>query len=936
MAGELTSKVRFVRCPGCRGILQEVAPLYQCAGCGTVLQAKNRKNDSTVTGLHMHEKDAAQKNELEHVSDEHIAQSLKQEQTCPSTGELLLDKNFGSDQSEIRDSYEEKSGKTKFSSELSTKLTGYINEELPPPVRAETGFFQGECSSEQNNEGDQNECGDYNAKRPEGVSFSNEVASTEINHHESEELSSPVAGDHSEGDLKQYSERTQNRYGCCNGKQLGGANFSDGVASSYELNHHESVESSPLAGVYSEVDDSQNSLEQKNGRNQTEFGDHEREGPGSTKFSDEFSSSTELTCQEVEDSSPLVRTSLELDENFKSRFIIGRLNKENLQDLTISAQRQSSESISMNNQMSPRSEQLEQSQERALGGFDRVSSKDTLEDFALSKHSPEFSLQFKDLPKYPTSGSYSAYDGSVSSYDGTDDQVPYQPQHLSQGNFKKAECASAEAMPVKGEVELQYQAWNCSSISSQQEHYAMEGRKCCEDELVESTRSGHPVRSRMRFETDEPFYSKGRLIGSENGSPSNYGRNVFQSSSSFDLPSKPQCLEEEKMKLLKMVYELQDELNRTHILKSRAKEIFPGVTGMEKQIPSYYGHVVPAVGIYHDINNTRHTGSYNQGRNWTSQRQTLQIPFSAEPTIGRHQVDCSCFHGYPQECNCSAPLPPQIFRNNSQYTVLPRQRYHNMYPSTSSSPQHYTRSEFSLSSHDVKSDEHWHADHHEGKIFSRERHQSMKKHVLPVAGGAPFLVCYRCSAQLQLPADFLVYGRRCHRLRCSACSVILKFGLQNGSHILPYTEIYPDSIAPSQTNGRKLSSVSYAGYSPNVESVSFSDGCGPSLHRSCSTEEEPFCTALPFSGLNRESNGSKMSSGSSFEPVEERKKQLIFTEPQNKYDSTAKLYASAGSPLRRSIAEKLASEFEGLPPKSGLPLHKLLGYASPSQVLDSW
>lgn len=182
MAGELTSKVRFVRCPGCRGILQEVAPLYQCAGCGTVLQgnkisfswllaiswiqiwfglavsnfiplrerrvsfvwysvtvllgkktyfsfplffleiffpflrnllccfcaieikdvvlllpktsqivlsscldwfisfcifptAKNRKNDSTVTGLHMHEKDAAQKNELEHVSDEHIAQS---------------------------------------------------------------------------------------------------------------------------------------------------------------------------------------------------------------------------------------------------------------------------------------------------------------------------------------------------------------------------------------------------------------------------------------------------------------------------------------------------------------------------------------------------------------------------------------------------------------------------------------------------------------------------------------------------------------------------------------------------------------------------------------------------------------------------------------------------------------------------------------------
>lgn len=70
----------------------------------------------------MHETDAAKRNELEHVSDEQIAQSASQEETCASTGELLLDKNFGSDLSETGDSNEEKSRETNFSIELSTEL----------------------------------------------------------------------------------------------------------------------------------------------------------------------------------------------------------------------------------------------------------------------------------------------------------------------------------------------------------------------------------------------------------------------------------------------------------------------------------------------------------------------------------------------------------------------------------------------------------------------------------------------------------------------------------------------------------------------------------------------------------------------------------------------------------------------------------------------
>ncbi|XP_057482934.1 uncharacterized protein LOC130769712 [Actinidia eriantha] len=987
MAGEVTAKLRLVRCPGCRGILPELAPVFQCARCGTVLQAKKRKNETTDAGSQIQETNITLKNELENVSDSKEAQSLSQEETT-SSGDLPLENNFGSDQDEIQDGNGVQSGDTEFSGELPTKLKCHVYEESSLAAEEETKVDQGESSLEKNNGGDQHEHVYCNGKQSEGVSFSSEIASsnelhhheseesspvagarseedweqqnngraqdeygycngklhgglnfsdeltssTEINHHESEE-SSPVAGAHSDEDLEQNDGKAQNEYGYCNGKRPGGISYSDELASTTEINHHESVESSPT-GLHSEVDENSHCLDQDNGRNQSGFGDYKREWPGNVKFSHEVTSSTELTCQEIEESSPVGGTRTEFDENF-NRFIFGSLSGEKLlaesrgDSFTIS-KRPLGEGNLTDNQMSPRSEQLEHSQKRAVNAFDRVSSEDSLDN--LSIPSPKFHVKFKDMPKFQTR-SYYADDGSVSSYDGVDDRVSHLPLHLMKRQFKESESASTKGMPSRDEVmktiassypELQHQAWNCSSSSSEKRQYFMKTSNWCQDELVGSARHGPPDRNRMKFEADEhrsrePFYSMGYQISSEKGSPSNYG-NYYECGTSFHSPKKSDYLEEEKMQLLKMVYELQDQLNRTHIEEGKANGRFPGLAGMEKKIPSYYDHTASDVETGHDLNNTRYSG-----RGWAHPSRTSRIPFSAEATTSRHPVNRFGLHSFPQDWQCSAPVPPHICYNKSQYTG-----------SRPYSPQHYTGSEFSLRFDDSS----------EMKRYSRERHHSVKRHhVLPVAGAAPFLVCYNCLELLHVPADFLLFRRKCHRLKCSACSVILKFSLRNRTQIVPYTD-FTHAMAPPPSNvddcsnakgGKNLALASTANFCPDADPVSCSDDFGQSLRQSCSTDGEPFSVTPPLHSRNRESNDRKMSSGSSFEPIKESLKLPSFRERLKIRKNPLKSLASSGSSSssKKSKAEKLSSEIEELPPKAGSPLHRLMGYSSARLVLDS-
>ncbi|XP_010423493.1 PREDICTED: protein ENHANCED DISEASE RESISTANCE 4-like [Camelina sativa] len=67
----------------------------------------------------------------------------------------------------------------------------------------------------------------------------------------------------------------------------------------------------------------------------------------------------------------------------------------------------------------------------------------------------------------------------------------------------------------------------------------------------------------------------------------------------------------------------------------------------------------------------------------------------------------------------------------------------------------------------------------------KERQRVAKRHVRPTAGGAPFVSCYRCSENLQLPVDFLIFKRKHHLLRCGTCTTVLRFSLQSRTHLVP-------------------------------------------------------------------------------------------------------------------------------------------------------
>ncbi|PSS32477.1 Protein ENHANCED DISEASE RESISTANCE like [Actinidia chinensis var. chinensis] len=644
----------------------------------------------------------------------------------------------------------------------------------PRVAGAPSEIHESRTCSEEDNQRYQHEHGSCNENQSVGENFTKEdPSSIETNHLKSKD-SSPVAGAHSnvheiKSCLEEDKKRYQNENGSCNGNQSRGENLTDKVASSTALNHLESEESPPVAGAHSEVHDVTTCFEKNNGRKQSEFEDHERECPGNTKFSDEVPSSTELTGPEIEESFP------EVDENIKSS-IFGSSRVENLlaarpKDSIITAQGPLGESILTEPCTSLHCDQLEQPQKRSLAGFDRVNSIDTSGNIILANSGSEVSITLRDMHKSATTRSNHAYDGSVSSYNGTDDQVPDQYRRLWKRKWKAAESSSTKAIPRRNEV---------TNTIIEKKQYHMRGGKWHQDEFLGPTSHGHTARSRMRFESGEcrsrvPFYSR---VGYEKGGPSNYERKQFRS------PNKPKNPGEGNLELLKMVFELQDQLNRTRMSKGNGNGRFPGT---DKHIPSYYDRVAPEVEICPNLIHTTCPRRCNQGKIRPHQSRTSRIPFSS-------QVDHFCVHCIPQDWHSSAPLPPYIFYNESQYTAHPCQRHYNLHRSSPSSPQHHTSSEFSSQSCGENSGDRWHKDR-EVKKYPRERNY-LKKHVRPVAIGAPFLVCYHCSEVLKLPEDFLLFRRKCQKLKCSACSVILKFSLQNRTHVVPYTDYTPDATAP--------------------------------------------------------------------------------------------------------------------------------------------
>ncbi|XP_044461042.1 protein ENHANCED DISEASE RESISTANCE 4-like isoform X2 [Mangifera indica] len=601
-----------------------------------------------------------------------------------------------------------------------------------------------------------------------------------------------------------------------------------------------------------------------------------------------FHQSEELPLLTEPNSEVEVHNGNSLSEEEKTKFDIDnesgssltRLNTDNTMvrmniNSTVTSYRTAGESISSDIFISSPDEHQEQLH---MSGNDSYSHLRSTAAFETTILSSELSCNLECLSKSPKNRGSHAYDGSVSSYDGIDDQVPNQQMDRYKNAFSAPNsCASEEGSRTDkfltdSSSVLQLQGRNFTQDISNKRHCPLNGRKWNGDELLESTTHGYTVGNRIRRERDEllssmPYYQRDYPAGYESGS------------SSSQLPDEMllRSSEHDEIKLLKMVYELQDQLNkRCYVNEKPNQRDSSGVPTKEKYIPTDYSSELTEEEISQDLN----------------------------------------YHSYPerrrQDWQRSAPLPPSIHSHNKRFHWFhPGHSYYSSYRSCPSSPQQFTDSKFSKWGRETKSDDQRHEDLRMKKSM-REKHHPVRRHLRPTVGGAPFLICYACSKPLQLPADFLMFKRRFHLLRCGACSEVLKFSLENRTHIACYT---PNAEAPPP---REIDGYCEAINRRNSAASFYS------------TYRDPVIPTPSYS-LQGSTDARDITAGSS-ESMEERKN-LVLKQSRNKYKNPVETYKPAGPSSSKSASGKKSSEIEELPTRTGSPLHRLMGYSSASRVI---
>lgn len=384
--------------------------------------------------------------------------------------------------------------------------------------------------------------------------------------------------------------------------------------------------------------------------------------------------------------------------------------------------------------------------------FGRVSSVDTFG----SSPPTDVNFRYGSMANYPTTMSYYAnYDGSESSYDGMDDTKFEHVLHPSRNNkgVRSTEMIREEGFRrndiMNGEPERNY--WNTNSSHRpvlRSSHWSQGNPSETNANRTRPNKQGGV--SRLPFSSNDPYPDHTSV------SPSSYRRSL--------LPprplEKPSYSKPDKLDLLKTVCELKDQLNRMQ---------FPKVADREFTT-FHHDHLAPERDMYADLNHHRAKDRCNVSR----------LAFSGDAAHFRHQLSCSCLHCCP---HYSAQLPSHAMHcKNSRFTV---QNDHNCCNiSNSSSPLHYTSSEHSLQGRETNETK---------RSRLKEKYQMARRHLLPLAGGAPFVACYHCSELLQLPADFLLFKKRYHQLMCNSCRKVLKFSLLKGNRIVPHL---PDASAP--------------------------------------------------------------------------------------------------------------------------------------------
>ncbi|KAL8144487.1 hypothetical protein V2J09_017519 [Rumex salicifolius] len=517
----------------------------------------------------------------------------------------------------------------------------------------------------------------------------------------------------------------------------------------------------------------------------------------------------------------------------------------------------------------------------------------------------EAGISCRDLPKSPTGKSF-AYDGSVSSYDGNDEQVVH--QHLSetmQGR-KRTENHAAEDQkqflsgrsPASSVSTFQHKMDNIQDVSPGEDlHSEEQSIPVMLNEIkMPEVMSDAPYRSRVR-PTGGEFFSRVP---------------VYQRSPEMQYESSDHLAHEEfydrPMRYLPYQYRnVESRVTRGRLHRSDVDgRMISEAVWMGEEFHHMYPYRESSSEIY---SYPRHQMHYH-GRRQTEYQPLVhsmsRVPYSGETVRSGYRVVDSYSHLYPSDMRWSSRLPPPgVFHGRDRYG--PRDPYE----SFTASPTHFTDSDHYGRRHVTFSEDQRHT--------NERRNAQPVLHFQPIGGAAPFITCYRCSELLQLPSDFLVFkGIRIHRVKCSACSSILKFTLEKSCHLVPYVL---KSMAPLIENPEKR------GADKLVKSASTSqaDHDYEALHRRSAS------ASIYAAGSYQVDDDQKVSLRSSSKALERPKSKHFHDKGKSVMGEMHKHNNSAGS--SSPDIPKNAKVTWRLPDRSNSPLHRLMGYSSPSAVL---
>lgn len=971
MSGDLAPKLRVVRCPKCRLLLEEPAgcDLYKCGECGTTLQAKKRTNVAANSKSSVQATDATPRNASDHVSEgkqrnnrNHLVpsreDSLKERET--SSGECHVDGNAGRGQNEngdqlvpfiLSDEGQETESDIYSLSHRRHRVSIKGGSASNKTTHSEIGEINdGNLEEEVEEESvcALDEDGDNDRSALIGVTSEMEITEGDLEGVEglnNENLS--LEGEKefiSDSDGEDDNEEESALAGAIleveitESDSVGAEDLNDGnllpegaeeLSSALErkdANNDKSV----IVGENLELETTEKNIaEELNDGKLSEGAEHAPDGEDSNN-----------DPSAIEGAKPEVDTT----ENASTTDRTSR-EKGNILHVT-------PDKVEEGTPANPTSSHKQQKKAKKIihRGSDRVRSVDTTE---LIDPSSELSgILAGKLPKSPTTRSSFAYDGSLSSYDGMDEPFPIQHSGSFDNTYTNANGVS-EGRTRKGKglvnsiyggLETQHQ----SHMSNAKLHAKKDSRGN-QNKVVDSTRNGHQRwmgTKRDEFPPKIPLHRSGSHSYYERGSSSNQMHDALYHSSSFLSPDSSEDTDHEKMKLLRMINKLQDQLSRTLYKGGETNGRLPkGVSYKGNHISAYHSHDFGEGRRFsHSLDYPSCDGRCGHGVNWHQRHHKFsRIPYSAEATRNAHHVDHSCYHCFSQERHFSTDMsmsPHVLFQHEGLHGSCSGQDCcsfsHHSYPS---SPQWFTASKLPpIYGRKTKSDEQRRRAPDLKKYLREKKNLVAKRHHRPVAGGAPFVTCHKCLNLLQLPADFLLFERACHQLICGECSEVLKFSM-HGSHIdffSPNNAIGPPS---SDLNGRSevissrnLPSASHANYYhySATEAISYYDDYGLSISKSYSSEGEPVSLAHSHHLHSGEYANPSVSHGT-FEPSTE--KENINPRYSSARKGQVETDASAMFSSNMSGSRKMASEMEARPAPKSSSLHLLMGYSSPSQVI---